>query len=285
MSEPHKSLPVSEPDPDDTPLTPASLPVRLLKHWDWQAKLRWFAAEILIVVAGVLIALAINAWWQGRQDAASEATYLALIHRDLGQMADNLEDLLIYQDRQVQDGVTAYRILSMAAPSEREQDAASQGLESLLGRRTIHVIQPAYEDLINTGNLRLIRNQTLRDRLVSFYEEAERLVDIHNKNNAIFVDELYAHEMLRAGLLYYNRQSELMGAARSDSLLRMQTRGGYVDEPDPIWSLPPDAPEWNTVRAILLQRMRVAAYAREFAQQQLEDTRDLQRLVETELNR
>ncbi len=285
MSEPHKSLPVSEPDPDDTPLTPASLPVRLLKHWDWQAKLRWFAAEILIVVAGVLIALAINAWWQGRQDAASEATYLALIHRDLGQMANNLEELSIYEDKEFQDGITAYRVLSMAAPSEVEQEAASKGLESLLERRTIHVTQPAYEDLINTGNLRLIRNQTLRDQLVSFYEEAERVVDIHNKNNAVFVDALYAHEVLRAGLLYFDSQSGVTRLARSDSLLRTQTRGGYVDGPDPIWSLPPDAPVWNTVRAILLQRMRVAAYAREFAQQQLEDTRDLQRLVETELNR
>ena len=50
---------------------------------DWRPKLRWFGAEILVVVTGVLIALAINAWWQGRQNSQREHAYLSEIRRDL----------------------------------------------------------------------------------------------------------------------------------------------------------------------------------------------------------
>ena len=233
----------------------------------------------------MLIALALNAWWQGRQDAVSEQSYLALISRDLDQMADNLQELMDYEDLQFQHSLTAYRILSMSAPSAAKQDSASESLERLTGRRTIHATQATYEDLLNTGNLQLIRNLTLRNRLVSFYEEAERAFDIHNMNNAVFVDELYAHSMLGNGLLYTQAWFGIRGLARADSLLNARIAGGYVDDPDPLWSLPQGAPQWNTVRAILLQRMRVAAYARDFARTQLDETRELQRGIEAELNR
>ena len=255
------------------------------RRWDWRPKLRWFAAEILIVVAGVLIALALNAWWQGRQDAASEQSYLALISRDLEQMAENLQELADYEDGQFQHSLTAYRILSMSAPTEAEQDTASESLERLTSRRTIHATRATYEDLLNTGNIQLIRDRTLRRRLVSFYEEAERNFDIHNKNNAVFVDELYAHEVFRNGLIYTHARFGLARWARVDSLFNARIAGGYVDDPDPLWSLPQGAPQWNTVRAILLQRMRVAAYAHAFARTQLDETRELQRAIEAELNR
>jgi hypothetical protein len=120
---------------------------------------------------------------------------------------------------------------------------------------------------------------------VSFYEEAERVFDIHNKNNAVFVDELYAHEVLGGGLIYNPAWSGVTGRARSDSLFNAQIAGGYVDDTDPLWNLPKDAPQWNTVRAILLQRLRVAYYARNFARTQLDETRTLRQAIEAELNR
>lgn len=68
-------LPVPPANDSPDPALPASPP----RQWAWRPKLRWFAAEIVVVVAGVLIALALNAWWGARQDAAAERSYLALI--------------------------------------------------------------------------------------------------------------------------------------------------------------------------------------------------------------
>ena len=43
------------------------------------SNLRWFAAEIVVVVAGALLALAINAWWGARQQAQEEQRLLAAL--------------------------------------------------------------------------------------------------------------------------------------------------------------------------------------------------------------
>lgn len=55
----------------------------VLPHVDWRPRLRWFAAEFLVVVSGVLVALLLNAWWADRHDRAEEAAALYHILRDL----------------------------------------------------------------------------------------------------------------------------------------------------------------------------------------------------------
>lgn len=58
---------------------------------DWRPKARWLAAEIVVVVAGVLIALALDAWWQDRQAEAQERVYLHQLAADLEVTANRLE--------------------------------------------------------------------------------------------------------------------------------------------------------------------------------------------------
>jgi len=53
------------------------------RRWDWRPKFRWFAAEYLIVVLGVLTALGMNAWWQDRQDHRMETETLREIREAL----------------------------------------------------------------------------------------------------------------------------------------------------------------------------------------------------------
>lgn len=267
--------------PDSSATRTAPTPSR----WGWRPKLRWFAAEYLIVVLGVLTAVAINAWWGARQDTAAERSYLALISRDLSQMAANLEELVALEERQVQSGLRAYRILSSPDPTRDEQVLASDLLSQLTSRRTMNPTDATYRDLLSTGNLRLLQNRGLRDRLVAFYEEAERTFDIHNKNNSVFVDDLFAHELLGRGLIYGRVGSGAAIRSRPDSILHAELSLGYADEPDLMWSLPPTAPEWAVLRSVLIERLRTAAYAREFAEVQLEETRAMVDAVDAELNR
>lgn len=241
-----------------------------------RSSLRWFAAEIVVIVAGVLIALALNAWWQDRQDAESEAVYLRLVLRDLDQMAGDLVELLEFETARIDAGLAVYRGISTGALPESERAAFSRDITSLLSRRTISVTDATFQDLVNTGGLRLLRNLGVRHRLIAFYEEAERAFRIHDRNNAVFVDELFVREMLGRGLVYNRIGSGLATRAESDDMLRELLIGGYIEDPDPLWDLPQDSQVWDTVRAILLQRLRVAAYARQFAEEQLEDTRALQ---------
>ncbi len=132
----------------------AAHPARQPSRWDWRPKLRWFAAEILIVVSGVLIALALNAWWQGTQKAASADSYLELIVRDLDQAADDLKDVYDFEDGQFKSGLTAYRVLSEPSQVPDQQSTVSDRLADLTSRRTIFPTGSTFQDLVNTGNLR-----------------------------------------------------------------------------------------------------------------------------------
>ena len=255
------------------------------KRWNWKPKLRWFAAEIAVVVVGVLIALALNAWWQARQAAAGEENYLALISRDLGQMLDDLNELQEYEEHQIRGGLDAYRAISAQDRSPEQMAVVSDGIVRLTNWRTMSLTNATYQDLLSTGNLQLIRNRVLRDQIVAFHEGVEREFEIHNKNNAFFVNELFATAIIGRGLFFSRGASTTIQAeSESDSVLTSAFADGYMEDPDPIWNLPRNSPEWVSVMGQLLNRVRISGYARERAETLLQETQELKDAVDAELN-
>ncbi len=255
-----------------------------LVGWAWKPKLRWFAAEIAVVVVGVLIALALNAWWQARQAAAGEEHYLGLLSRDLGVMATNLQELFLYESDQIEGGLEAYHAISANGRTPEQLTLISDRLQRLTSRRTINAIDATYTDLLNTGGLQLIRNRNLRDQVIGYYEKVEREFDIHNKNNAAFVDGMFTRLIDESGL-FLSRGGSVSVVERlaGDSLITDAFVGGYVDEPDPIWELPYGSPEWASVKAQLVRRIRISGYARQRAEALIQETLELKNAVDAEL--
>ena len=56
---------------------------------------RWLIAELLIVILGVFIALAIDAWSKDTEDTARESEYLTQLIRDLQTTEDLVADTRI----------------------------------------------------------------------------------------------------------------------------------------------------------------------------------------------
>jgi hypothetical protein len=261
------------------------MPARAPRRWDWGPKLRWFAAEFLVVVTGVLVALALNAWWQGRQDVASEEDYLAFLSRDLQSTLNDLGQTESFEAVQVQVGLTAYRALS-ARTSPEDRQLVSQALSKLFTRHTLVLDNATYEDLISTGNLKLIRNRKLRDRIVDFYERTERVYEIVNKNNSFFVDDMYNANVIFNGLVMPRTSTDgIASLSAVDAMLAEELRPGYIDEPDRLWTLPQDAPEWSVLKANLLMRIRVAALAQFHEKNLMEEVRELKEAVDSERSR
>jgi hypothetical protein len=237
-----------------------------------------------VIVTGVLVAVALNGFYQSRQDARHEATYLALLRRDIGHTTRQLEEKATFEAAQLRDGMAAYRALS-AAKRPANTAAVSAALRKLVDRRTMALLDATYQDLLSTGNLRLIQNRGLRDRIVEFYGTTSAEYEIMNKNNAYFVDELYNSLVIGKGLLKMGGGSNVATFGALDDKLIPLLRGGYVDEPDYLWSLPEGAPEWAQLKSTLLMRTRIAAVSEISAQRALERTRALAVALDAERKR
>lgn len=263
--------------PEEATQTPVPLHMR--------PNLHWFAAEFVVVVSGVLVALMLNAWWQDRQDHASESHYLSLLSRDLQSAIVDLEAAQSFEDSAVRDGLFAYRALSGDSVPE-DTLPASLAMARLGSRRTLALHDATYEDLLHTGNLRLLGNAELRDRIVSHYSTARRWVEIVNKNNGFFVDEMYNTHVIYSGLImprtFRNVDSEIQHALDQ---LSQPLAAGYSNDVDRLWTLPRDGEEWSVVRNNLMSRYLVAGSIRTFEARIAAEARELKAAVDAELAR
>jgi hypothetical protein len=215
-------------------------------------ELRWgqVFVELVLLIAGILIALAVNGWIEDRRDAQTERQYLEGIVRDLDRDLTVLKEFAAYHESQLADGVMAYRALR-SEPDVNDQEGVAQALSRLMSRRTLRLSHPTYSNLVGTGNARLIRNAELRDRIVGLYEANERWATIIDRNNMVFVDQMFAEYLIGSGLVAPRPTSNLASAQKEGERLAEMMGVPVGVSNDRLWRLAPDSPE----RGVLVNKV------------------------------
>jgi hypothetical protein len=248
-------------------------------------EMRWghVFVELALLIAGILIALAVDGWIDARRDVRTERQYLELLVRDLDQDREVLDEVLAFEEAQAAAAALAYRALrDGVAPQDRETIAAALG--QLTARRTLRLARATYTDLLSTGNLHLIRNADLRDRIVRLYETNERVQLIRDRNNQEFVDRMYMTYLLDAGLVAPRPERRLPSIAAADGKFAKRT-GTTVDTGDDrLWRLAPDAPEWGVLSGRVWYRGLVSEGAIEQSQQMATEIGAVREAIQDELS-
>ena len=248
--------------------------------------MRWgqVILELALLIAGILIALAVDGWMDDRRDMRTERNYLELLVRDLDRDLDMLAEYTAFEERQVEDGIRAYRALRAgASPEEREAVAAS--LSNLMSRRTLRITRPTYTDLISTGNLRLIRNARLRDSVTDLYERNERLLAIRDRNNLVFVDQQFLQFIMDNGLIAPRTSSNMPSSAKSNLKFARRIEVPVGVDNDRLWELGPASPEWITLTNKVWQRAEVTQAALDQTEVMANEIRGLRQAIADELAR
>ena len=162
---------------------------------DWLARWRWFAAEIVVVVAGVLIALTLNAWWQSGQDRKREQVYLHQLDADLAEserLIEQADSLYQHVDRRGALLVRAFRVRERPLT-----DSVAAWIAGGFWHEPLTPVTATAEALVFTGDITLIRNDSLR-------AEVTRYVGLMNK--ATQRQQVWSAEYYRA----VDRLSELV---------------------------------------------------------------------------
>ena len=141
---------------------------------------KYALGEIVLVVIGILIALQINNWNEGRKAAQQESLYLNRL------LSENKEDLIIFSTSiaELEKGMQTVVELSEALKNESLSDRELiQSANDYFKYGSIYPIftssTSTFDDLSSTGNLQLIRNTSLRESIVNHYarhkQTAERI--------------------------------------------------------------------------------------------------------------
>jgi hypothetical protein len=133
----------------------------------WRRGVRWFAAEFLVVVAGILTALALQGWWAERQDRGAELQVLRQMRTELTRDAADVRTS-IARSREVRANVGRLAThLERRLPYSDTLDASFARLGEAVPLRAIRT--GPYATLESRG-LTLVTNDSLRAGISNFYE-------------------------------------------------------------------------------------------------------------------
>lgn len=244
-----------------------------------------FIVELVLIVVGILIALAIDGWAGDARDRQTEQVYLELLVRDVREIRGQIGAQIEFEEDKVDTGARAYAALS--APDPRINKAEIRSLLGLLsGRRTLSLNSATYSQMVSSGHLQLIRKRELRNQIVRYFAQLERSERIAEKNNQVLMDEVYIPFLMRAGItirVQPDANRLVNNLSQADRLLQ-ERLGPDIDYPeDRVLDAPADADSWNDIRRNVLWRTRIAAVGRSLAQTVLDETDHIIVAIQAEL--
>ncbi len=150
-----------------------------------QNSLSWkrIFAEGAAIVASILLAFAIDAWWVDRNEIERESRILMSL---LAEIDQNQELLRQAGDEYKRRYMDALKILEYIDASATDIDNAQLRplIRSVLTIRTFHLESGTLAGLLASGELSLIRNEGLRGRLAAW---PSQIVEWSEEQDAVFV--------------------------------------------------------------------------------------------------
>jgi hypothetical protein len=143
----------------------------------------WFAVvlEICIVVLGVVIGFQVTAWGQARGDRAQEQVYLRQLAADLRATEEGIaraDSGALGTDR---SGARLLRAFYL--PERPPRDSLLAWFSGTWRVATARPTLGTAEALVATGDLRLLRNDSLRTAVTTYLNESQRM--LHDYNSSV----------------------------------------------------------------------------------------------------
>ena len=137
----------------------------------WMPRFRWFIAELLVVITGILIALALQSWWGDRADARREHSYLEQLVADTRQNEEILKKAIQKDSAARERSLRMLHILRDGGPLEGPDTLAAL---SRMTPATTVLISATYDAMIATGEIRLLQETELRSSILAMGAELQR---------------------------------------------------------------------------------------------------------------
>ena len=128
------------------------------------------AAEFLVIVVGVLVALGVDQWAQDRRDRALEAEYLERLLEDVRY---DLEELEFIRGRSATSTEHSRLVLDRAWVGRAPADSLVGAAFSASLTRVPDLSRATFEELVSSGRIDLLESREVREALADY----ERIIN------------------------------------------------------------------------------------------------------------
>lgn len=163
---------------------------QLLSENKFSKYLIYAIGEIILVVIGILIALQINNWNQAKQDGKKEQLLLNQLLVEYKSNLTQLNDKIYIRDEGINSALSLLNYRSFEH-QDVSNDSVNLHISRLIMRPTFDPELGVSTELINSGNLYLISNMDLRNKISAFpsslgeLREEEQVIFNSVENNFI----------------------------------------------------------------------------------------------------
>lgn len=150
------------------------IPRRMAEHAKAQ---NWFAVtlDFFIVVIGVFIGIEVANWNQARQDRQEERRYYGQLLVELRADLETFSRTERLADRYDEAAQLVIDRLSGKAPAEVPRGRMATAIHHAGFIYIPYTSRGTYNELVSTGNLRLLRNSRLKSEIANYYANFDRI--------------------------------------------------------------------------------------------------------------
>lgn len=125
--------------------------------------------EIIVVIAGILIAFQIDRWAQEGRERQQEYQYLERLKSDLQFEIDLMTDSIGFAESRIAEVLLLEEVAANPKIATKKPNEVAEAVERATWRSFPHISAYVYTELQSTGNLSLIRSGTLRQGMAEYY--------------------------------------------------------------------------------------------------------------------
>jgi hypothetical protein len=136
-------------------------------------KIQWkrISVEAVVIVASILLAFAIEAWWDTRIQEGQRQGHVSALIRDFDQMHERAMASHANAERAANSGIEI--LTGISTRKEWDSESALNQLTDIFYYEVFSPSIGGYESLINSGSVELLRSTTLKRELASFFGSFE----------------------------------------------------------------------------------------------------------------
>jgi hypothetical protein len=140
-------------------------------------KINWpqAVAEVTLIITGILVALAVNSWWEDRLERQVEISYLEALNSDFQSNRESLKTAIEQQENVINEGDEVLKLIKAGLNEESSEEFFSKTGNKLYFFPSWTPVTGTYDDLVNSGRLLYIQNSQLRIEMSEFHRSLERV--------------------------------------------------------------------------------------------------------------